>query len=165
MAHLNTACPQCSAPHARKLSVIHTEGLSTVQANVNTVGKLNTVGGQKIKTTGTINGTQQTQASKDAAPPIVPKVVTVGAWIQGLLIAVSIVIIIGGIINFMMPLAVCGAVMLVASFAVPTKSTEAEQRRHDEKTAHLQAAKDVWEKTFQCGSCGNRFVPVEVKAA
>lgn len=165
MAQLNTTCPKCGAPHARKLSVIHAEGLSTVQTNIDTVGTFNTIGRQKIKTKGTANGTQQTQASKDAAPPVIPTLMTKGALIQGITFAVGIVLCVGGFINDSTSVAMCGVLAIVGAFAIPTKPTPEEQARHDEETAHLRAAKNTWADTFQCSSCGERFVPAATVVA
>jgi hypothetical protein len=165
MAQLDTTCPKCAAPHARKLSLIYEEGISTVQTDINTVSTFNTVGRQKFKTKGTANGTQQTQASKDAAPPVVPKLVTTGMWIQGMLIALGIVMCVGGMINSATVVAIFGIVVIVGAFAVPVKPTEIEQRDYDERTKHLRAAKDAWADTFKCSSCGNKFIPSEVNAA
>ncbi|MFS2022543.1 hypothetical protein [Massilia sp. CT11-137] len=165
MATINTTCPVCSTPHAKKLSVIYQEGLSTIQTDINTVSTFNTLGRQKFKTKGTANGTQQTQASKDAAPPVVPKLVTTGMWIQGMLIALGIVMCVGGMINSATVVAIFGIVVIVGSFAVPVKPTEIEQRDYDERTKHLRAAKEAWADTFMCGSCGHKFVPSTIQTA
>lgn len=162
MAQLNTTCPKCGAPHARKLSVIHAEGLSSVQTNIETVGTFNTIGRQQIKTKGTASGTQQTQASKDAAPPEVPEPTTLGLMIRigGMLSGMALCI--GGFFTDSTAVAVIGMAAIVGSFFVPTAPTEKEQREHDEATKHLRAAKEAWANTFQCSACGERFVAAEI---
>src|SRR5438067_105912 len=100
MARIDTTCPECGAPHARKLSVIHSEGISQVQTNVDTVGKLNTVGRHKIETKGTLNGTQQTEVSRIAAPPVMAEGGSTGMAIKVLLgfvgALISVVFLIAG---------------------------------------------------------------------
>lgn len=165
MAQLNTSCPVCGAPHARKLSVIHSEGFSTVQTDINTVGTFNTIGRQKIKTKGTATGIQQTQASKDAAPPVVPELMTTGTKIRAAVICLGIIMCAGGFLNDSTAVAICGVFVILGAFAVPTKATEAEQQDYDDRTRHLRVARDAWSDTFQCGACRHRFVPVEAKTA
>jgi hypothetical protein len=120
---------------------------------------------QKIKTKGTTNGTQQTQASKDAAPPTVPTPLTNGAIIQGIVMVLGIALCIGGFLNDSTAIAMCGVVTILGSFAIPTTPTEQEQAKHDSETASLRAARDAWSDTFQCSACGERFVPAEAVAA
>lgn len=162
MAQLNTTCPKCGAPHARKLSVIHAEGLSSVQTNIETVGTFNTIGRQKIKTKGASSGTQQTQASKDAAPPEVPEPTTLGLMIHigGMLTGMALCV--GGFFAGSTTIVVIGITATAGSFFVPTAPTQTEQREHDEVTKHLRVAKEAWVNTFQCSACGEKFVPVEV---
>lgn len=165
MATIDTTCPVCSAPHARRLAVIHAEGISTVQTNINTVGKMNTIGRHKITTKGTANGVQQTQVSKDAARPSVPKLVTRGQKIQ------FGIAILGGVISFYglctgSPLLSGGGVVFAFGVVlVSGKPTPEEVARFNDETQEIRAAADLWDKTFQCGSCGHRFIPSEVKAA
>lgn len=54
MASIDTTCPLCEAPHAKKLSVIYSDGLSNVNTSMHSVGTFNTIGRQKITTTGTV---------------------------------------------------------------------------------------------------------------
>lgn len=163
MAQLNTTCPKCGAPHARKLSVIHAEGLSSVQSNIETVGTFNTIGRQQIKTKGASSGTQQTQASKDAAPPEVPEPTTQGQMIRTWGMLVGMAVGIGGLFTGYTGLAAIGVMLSGGSLLVPTAPTEAEQKEHDEATKHLRAAKEAWGNTFQCSACGERFVAVEIQ--
>jgi rubredoxin len=164
MATIDTTCPQCGAPHAKKLSLIHQEGFSTVQTDINTVGTFNTVGRQKIKTTGTATGVQQTQASKNAAPPEVPGIVTRGEVIRGVVIIVGIILCVTGFFSDSVTVAILGASAIVFSFGVPVAATGEELANHRQATKHSQAARDAWEKTFKCSSCGHKFVPSEVNA-
>lgn len=70
---INTTCPNCAAPHAKKLSIIYKEGLSTLQMTSESkgTGKTNNIIRTKI-TTATVSagtGVQQSQLSQDSAPP------------------------------------------------------------------------------------------------
>jgi hypothetical protein len=165
MTTIDTTCPVCSAPHARRLAVIHAEGISTVQTDINTVGKFNTIGRQKITTKGTATGVQQTQASKDAARPIVPKLVSRGQKIQ------YGIAILGGVISFYglcvgWPLiSGAGVVFAFGVVLVSGKPTPEEIARFNDETQEIRAAADLWDKTFQCVACGERFVPSEMNAA
>lgn len=165
MALLNTTCPQCGTPHARKLSVIHAEGLSTVQTDINTVGTFNTIGRQKITTKGSSTGVQQTQASKDAAPPVVPEPLTLGMKFRLSAVVVGIIMCVAGFTNDSTTVATAGIFAILGSFVIPTKATAAELEVHEKKTRHLRAARDAWASTFQCTSCSHRFVPPDVQAA
>ena len=164
MALLNTTCPQCGAPHARKLSVIHAEGLSTVRTDINTVGTFNTIGRQKITTKGSSTGVQQTQASKEAAPPIVPEQLTLGMKCRLSTMVVGIIMCVGGFLNDSTTVATAGIFAVLGSFVIPVKATTAEQEVHDKQTRHLRAARDAWASTFQCSSCSHRFIPSEVQS-
>lgn len=165
MATLNTTCPVCGAPHARKLSVVHAEGISTVETNINTVGKINTIGRHKITTKGTANGVQQTQASKDAARPTVPTLMSRGQKIQyGIAIT-------GGLISFYglcigWPLiSGAGVAFAFGVVLVSGKPTPEEIARFNDETWEIRAAADLWDKTFQCSACNHRFVPTQAVAA
>lgn len=169
MAILNTTCPLCGAPHAKKLSVIHSDGLSNVNTSVNTVGTLNTIGRQKITTNGTVSGIQQTDASRRAAPPFVPPLVSSSANnAASLFFGGSVVIVlIGVMVNisgaktgtvFLMVISMFVALFFIArsSTAPPTqKDIELYEAENKDK---LEAYRK-WENTFSCGSCGNRFIP------
>lgn len=50
---IDTTCPNCAAPHAKKLSVIYKEGLSTIQMTSKSTGtgKTNNIIRTKITTT------------------------------------------------------------------------------------------------------------------
>jgi hypothetical protein len=165
MAQLNTTCPACGAPHARKLSVIHAEGISTVKTDINTVGTLNTIGRQKITTRGTSTGVQQTQESKDAARPVVPPLHSNGAVLRGVIVFLGLVALGVGVVSGMTFLIVAGFAIALCSLLVSADATPEEIAAHNEKTKDVQAASALWDKTFQCGACGNRFVPSESKAA
>lgn len=160
MALLNTTCPKCGAPHARKLSLIHAEGLSKVQTDIDTLGTFNTIGRQQVRTTGTASGVQQTQASKDAACPEVPEPTTSGMMIRNGLLLIGIVMCPIGFFSDAVPIALLGVLLILVSFVIPTAPTEAEQKEHDEATKEQRAAKDAWNNMFQCSACGERFVPV-----
>jgi hypothetical protein len=128
------------------------------------VGTLNTIGRQKIKTTGTATAVQQTQASKDAAPPVVPGMVTQGEVIRGVVMIVGMILCVVGFFNDSIIVAVLGAAAILFSFCVPVAATGEELANHRQATKHSQAARDAWEKTFKCSSCGHKFVPSEVNA-
>lgn len=171
MALLNTTCPLCDAPHAKKLSVIYSEGLSNVNTSIQSVGTLNTIGRQKITTNGTVAGIQQTDASKKAARPIVPSFTSNGAnklerlVIGGAILAVVYMIIVGnyggGAMAFFGGLIVL--IMIISSMAsnIDVKPTQEEIDLYEEKNKIQLDAYRKWEHTFACNSCGHRFIPDE----
>jgi hypothetical protein len=142
MALLNTTCPVCGAPHARKLSAIHAEGLSTVQTDINTVGTYNTIGRQKVTTKG-----------------------TKGAVIRGVMTIIGIALCATGFFSDSTAIAILGIVTIGGSFAVSAAATEEELANHRQATKHSQAALDAWADTFQCSACNHRFVAAMDKAA
>ena len=145
--------------------MIHAEGLSTVQTDINTVGTFNTIEWQKITTKGSSVGMQQTQASRDAAAPVVPPLATLGMKIRLSLLSLGIVMCIGGIFSGAYEVGVFGIVVILGSFMVPIEATSTEQENYDKETKHLRAAREAWVDTFQCSACAHRFVPSEAKAA
>lgn len=171
MALLNTTCPLCDAPHAKKLSVIYSEGLSNVNTSIQSVGTLNTIGRQKITTNGTVAGVQQTDASRKASPPIVPPLVSKGKKDAILLKFGGSVVIC--FLSFMLmnsglgAMAIFGSVivMVVVLFYIAetfdVEPTKEELDLYEEKNKIQLDAYRKWEHTFACNSCGHRFVPEE----
>jgi hypothetical protein len=169
MAALDTTCPQCAAPHAKKLSLIYSEGISTVNLASQSVGKTNTVIQVKTTTEGTSTGIQQSHASRAAAPPPMPVLRTSGmtarvfVGIGGFLaaFAISIFAMMSGFGFFAsLGLALVLMILAIVSFyKVDVSPTPEEQREYDEATQIERAALEAWEQTFSCGSCGHRFMP------
>jgi hypothetical protein len=159
MVAINTTCPQCGAQHARKLSIIHAEGLTTTQSSINTVGKLNTIGGAKIKTTGTATGTHQTAASKNAAPPELATAFTIGLAVKIALMIAGGALAVGGIFADMVPISVIGVITILGSLVLPNEINQDERDAQIERVNQLREQKAEWERTFECGACGNRFIP------
>ena len=169
MAILNTACPVCDAPHAKKLSIIYSDGLSNVSTSMNSVGTFNTIGRQKITTNGTVSGIQQTDASRRASPPFVPPLVSRSADnAASLFLGGGVVIVLIGVMAnisgaksgtiFLMVIAMFVALFFIArSSTVPPTQKDIELYEVENKDK-LEAYRK-WENTFLCGSCGNRFIP------
>lgn len=169
MALLNTTCPLCDAPHAKKLSVIYSEGLSNVNTSIQSVGTLNTIGRQKITTNGTVAGIQQTDASRKASPPIVPPLVSQGKKEAILLKLGGFVVIF--FLSFLLINSGLGVwaifslviVMVIALFYIletfDVEPTKEEIDLYEEKNKIQLDAYRKWEHTFACNSCGHRFIP------
>jgi hypothetical protein len=169
MAAINTTCPRCNAPHAKKLSLIYSDGISTVQSSTQSVGQVKTIGRVKFSTAGTTTGMQQSEASKDAAPPFVPALVSLGTKsksktsIYGLVLAFVVAVIImqsgGSLFNVISGiLIVCGLTALVV-FCIEEKPSDEETKEYQRSTKAERTAYDKWSKTFACGSCGEHFIP------
>lgn len=173
MALLDTTCPLCEAPHAKKLSLIHSEGLANVYTSMHSVGTFNTIGRQKITTTGTVAGIQQTDASRRAAPPFVPPLVSdatksIGSLVFGGLLIIVLVCFMAGVsgaaaetILFMVIAMIVALFFIARSLNVPPTQKEIELYQAENKD-QLEAYRK-WENTFSCNSCGHRFIPEESK--
>lgn len=169
MALLNTTCPLCDAPHAKKLSVIYSEGLSNVNTSIQSVGTLNTIGRQKITTNGTVAGIQQTDASRKASPPILPPLVSQGTKNTGLLMVGGLIVLwflwfilikfgMGMLMSFGLVMAMVVALIFKVA-NIDTKPTKEEIDLYEEKNKIQLDAYRKWEHIFACNSCGHRFVP------
>lgn len=168
---LDTTCPNCGSTHARKLSLIYEEGRTTSQGSFESVGKLNTIGGHKITTTGTAAGIHQTDASRAAAPPSIPAFVTKGALARQAAMALGIVIGVllgggvfasgretGGLITTL--IIVLASVIYGLTINVNPEPDEFEKHREKHRSAY--DLYERWEKSFACNACGHRFVPSSV---
>lgn len=171
MATLNTTCPICDTPHARKLSVIYSEGLTVSSGTMQSVGKLNTIGGHKITTSGTTASMQQTDASRRASPPVVKELVSVGSKsaIRNMYAGLAIIT----VVTFLMLFAGVSFLKVIGFFLGATviliiicgdmdvKPTEEEIQKHKSTFKSEYDAYEEWEKTYSCTSCGSKFIPVE----
>ena len=175
---IDTACPNCVAPHAKKLSLIYTEGLSTVQLTGETTsrGKTNNIISTKITTTGTStsSGIQQSQISKDSAPPVVE----VAKEASGSVLRDSIIII-GGFAAIVLSIVAYAVfstfsssmITIIALFfviimyaqSIDTKRTALEEDEYDRITRLNRKVLADWNNTYSCTACGHRFIPGEFK--
>lgn len=166
---IDTTCPKCRTPHARKLALIYAEGKTVIDQTVNTVGTFNTIGRQQITTTGSIRGVNQSEASKSAAPPAIPRLRSRGevtkSWaITGCLILpiVAFVIAMNGGASFAACMTVAGVVLAVLAAVASFTDIHPAQDEIDEHRARYPneyAAYAEWEQTFGCVGCGYRFIP------
>jgi len=169
MATIDTTCPICGTPHARKLSVIYEEGRSSVQSTIQTLGKTNTIAQVKISTQGTSYGVTQSDASRAAAPPPVPLLRSAAKEAQTFIIGGTFVL--GFIIPIVMFASGAGflvsmGVAVVILFggcivggmqgdAATSEEIAAHKERHREAYAELER----WKNTFACGACAHKFIP------
>lgn len=170
MVSLNTTCPICDAPHARKLSVIYSEGLSVSHGSMHSVGKANTIGGHKITTSGTTASTQQTDASRRAAPPYVPVLVSEGSKSQtqmmyfglAFITVITVIMMFNKFSFFAVTGTFLGATILLIVLCGDTdvKPKEQEIQKHMENFKSEYEAYEKWERTFACTSCGSTFLPI-----
>ena len=164
MATIDTTCRNCAAPHARKLSLIYAEGLSTSAGRVDATSTFQTIGRQQIKTTGVTNSTQQTGASKEAAPPEIPELVSHGRTIKTCVMLGGIAGCIVGFFFDAYPLGVAGILALGGSVLISTDPEEEEEEAHKRKHQEAYDELKIWENTFACSSCGHRFIPESIDA-
>lgn len=171
MARIDTSCPACGAPHAKRLSQIYSEGLTTTSGKFESVGTLNTIGRQKIHTKGASSGFHQTEASKAASPPSVPEFMSKGKkrqyTVAGAGLGACLLIGFPLVLNYQSVVAgvatIIGAVgVLAAMKAIDAKPTLGEVEAHKARFPGAYAAYEQWERSFKCQSCGERFVPQEV---
>ncbi|OON60542.1 hypothetical protein B0920_16305 [Massilia sp. KIM] len=93
-----------------------------------------------------------------------PRIVTKGMHNRKMLILAGIATCLVGLWLFSMLVVLCGVAMIVGAFMLDTDPSIAEQSDYDEQTRDIREAIEAWEQTFQCVSCGNRFVPLEIAA-
>lgn len=173
MEKIDTTCPRCDAPHARKLSLIFQEGLSTVNTTSTSVGTTSTIAPVKVTTVGSTSSIQQSQASAAASPPFIPPIRTAGQdkhtrylWIailwpfvmlfilpSGFGFGVKFLIVAGGFLGF-----------FIASCTCNQAPTEMEVIAHRAQHGAQFDALDLWNETYACNSCAHRFVPAATGA-
>jgi hypothetical protein len=178
---IDTTCPECGAPYAKKLSLIYSEGKSTVHLTSQSTGTAKTIGKQKISTEGTSAGIQQSEISKAAAPPptVPPFVLTSldpGAGIAIFIMMAAIVLVpilaIFTPVTFKGAMSVWGVGMVAVLFVAAltkTKLTDEEKLarekneriEYEKRVAPQRKALDDWNNTFHCNACGHRFIPGE----
>jgi len=174
---LDTNCPKCGAPHAKKLSVVYSEGISTVQISSQSLSATNTIGKIEISTSGNSTGIQQTEHSRSAAPP--PPILSL-IDIQKMNVAQlrTAIFFIGFCCSLALPFLIkfffkadpgffstifIGLLITVAVGALykPPGPGEAEQIAHQTRVEERQKEIDNWNITFACTQCGTRFIPRE----
>lgn len=166
---INTTCPKCGAPHARKLSVIYSEGIVTV--NTTAIASTQSTAIIKIKhnTESVASGLQQSDISKSAAPPlssvgIMENASGSRAGIIGFMGFIGM-----GVIGFFVSKSVLGFLgyflgggllsVVLANFIFDSGSTDEEKSSHQKKIDEYQSRLMDWERTYMCNHCGERFIP------
>lgn len=166
---INTTCPKCGAPHARKLSVIYSEGIISV--NTTAIARTQSTAILKIKhnTKSEASGLQQSDISKNAAPPLS----SVGIMKTASDARAGIIGFIGfigmGLIGFFVSKSFLGFVgyflgggllaVLLAYSIFDSGATDEEKRNHQNKIDEFQLKLMNWECTYMCNHCGERFIP------
>jgi hypothetical protein len=171
MPTLNTTCPVCDAPHAKRLSTIYSEGFSTSTGTLKSVGQFDTIGRQKITTTGTTKGVTQTAASMEAAPPDAPVFISKGQhkrraiwFVTGLIamLAFLLVAVTTGVESALLASGVVIILGMAVSLTVDASPLADEEKEHRMEFAEEYEAHEKWQETFACTSCGHRFLPREI---
>jgi predicted nucleic-acid-binding Zn-ribbon protein len=169
---LDTKCPNCGAPHARKLSLIFHEGLSNSGSVQHSKSVTKTIVKMRIATTGHSSGSQQTNLSASAAPPLMfnkpliskaqnsRKEGMIGIFIFSAFMGFSFS---SSAIGFFGIFLGGGTVAsMILWMLMSGEATHREKEEHEKSTATNNAAQEEWNRTFSCNSCGNRFIPIEV---
>lgn len=145
---MNLACPKCTSAEVRKLSMIYSEGLSTISAmSTGSSSGFSSSGsvGFGTHTTHT-SGRQQTALSKQAAPPEKKHWIL---WSSAA--AISGLIALGGLSHpSFWTLVFAGLTVLSVKNAISGKAYNAEV---------LPGLMQRWEKSFMCNRCGETFQP------
>jgi hypothetical protein len=140
-----------------------------VRSTIQTVGKTNTIAQVKVTTQGTSYGVTQSDASRAAAPPVVPPLRSAATDMKTFVIGMTFVV------GFIVPVALfCAGLGFFASMGLALvilvggctigavqgdAATAAEIAAHKTKYSEAYEAVEQWKHTFACGSCGHRFVP------
>lgn len=180
---IDTTCPNCLAPNAKKLSVLHKEGLSTVQfattSTSNSKGTVKNILRTKISTTskgtGTGEGIQQSQLSKDTAPPAIftpPPISKAGTKRQGdvlitgvittIVLSIFEMAVVGTFLGFIITFVGSTLATIVILMTIDTGLSSDEQVEYDKFISERGEVIKNWNQTFACIACGHRFIPVEI---
>ncbi len=169
MEKINTTCPKCGAPHARKLSIIYSEGLVSVNTLAIASTKSNTIIKVKHSTESTTSGLQQNNISKNAAPPLssVGPLQSASDSRAGFIGFIGFIAM--GLIGFFVSKSFLGFVgyfigggliaVISAYFIFDSGATEEEKNNHQKKLDEYQKKLMDWERTYMCNHCGERFMP------
>jgi hypothetical protein len=145
---MELACPKCSSPEVRKLSLIYNEGLSIINTVSHGSGVAVGAGGGMAfgSHSSQTTGRQQTALSKQAAPPGGKHWILWSscAAIFGLMSLSSLAHPGFGL------LVMIGITAAAVRFALKGKEYNAEV---------LPGLLARWEQSFMCNRCGEKFVP------
>ena len=174
MSTINTTCPACSAPFAKKLSLVYKEGISSVNMDSHSVGVTNTIGKVKVTTSGSSVGIQQSALSQSAAPPHIPPIETAGSKrkvalaIGGPIASIVLPLLISALLGVHLSFGVYLLIMFISlattlglAAAINDDPTKDEQDEYNRRTRNEQRAYQEWDQTYACGACGHRFIPKE----
>lgn len=172
MNQIDITCPVCQTKNTRRLSLIYSEGLSTGVTSINTRSTFSGAGGSAT-TSGTTSQVHQTEASKLAAPPQRRVFKTEGEarsqriWgFLALTFALGLVFMLMftklsfltfGVLFIASPFVANMCVIPIYKGATKSESEQMEiMKREDDESIKL------WNMTYHCDSCGNRFLPKSV---
>lgn len=140
---MSLACPRCSNPNVRRLSLIFQEGTSHIQTS--TAGVATASGGGWGVGTAATTGRQQTLLSLGASPPTR---MTMGGAVAATLFGVLLIL--GGISD--------PGGMLVVGLLFAGIGGYRVKRAMDYNRNVYPGLLDTWQNTFLCNRCGDRFV-------
>ena len=175
---INTTCPKCNAPHAKKLKLIYEEGITSVNQQSTSLTKTDLIINPKIKTSSTISGESISKLAKSVAPPrepnlsnlsvrhapiltfLIPLLVMVMSVIYGIFSEKFLYVILSPFVG-----AIVGAIPAVIIEDIISKTPEGKRKeevaKEKIKERKVEHEKELvrWESTFMCMQCGEKFIP------
>jgi len=170
MPTIDTSCPDCGAPHARRISLIYVEGQTSGHELHQYQSKTKSVLPVKIETTGASTTSTQSHLSQQLAPPPSPNPIpqsvsdsekmgvvfgialAAGVGVCVWLWDVKIVALFFGALTAIL-------VFLIGSGVFRRPLTPVEQATHQQTSDAAKAELDRWNQSFLCMVCGTKFVP------
>jgi hypothetical protein len=166
---INTTCPNCKAPHARKVSLVYEEGYQTSVTKIQENSKSQTILKTAVKTDGVHMETRQTALSSKLAPPfLISPTLSSGteSYANSLsVVAFFLMTFIGfkttsTIVSFFL-FSIIGTIFSIVfiRYLVVKPATESEIFAYEEKLAANKESFEKWDKSYICMTCGNKFIP------
>lgn len=167
---INTTCPKCNAPHAKKLKLIYEDGVTSVNQQIISSTKTNLIINPKIKTNSITSGENVSKLAESVAPPSEPNLtdlsvknsifppllVMITSIIYGIFAEKFLYVILSPFVGAV----AAGVFYVVKSMTLEGKMEEKiAQEKMEERISEYKKEVVRWENTFMCMQCGEKFIP------
>jgi multisubunit Na+/H+ antiporter MnhC subunit len=148
-------CPACSSDEWKLASLVHKEGVSHVSTTTSGIGIAASTSGVGLAGgRGKTAGVQQSQLSKEAAPPPGLVLTAILIWLSAFAIIFAILALTNDKLLHFTWLFIVGVVAAVGAFRV-----------YPGEKAKVEAAMAKWQVTRMCLRCGTFYVPPDVRSS
>lgn len=167
---INTTCPKCNAPHAKKLKLIYEDGVTSINQQSISSTKTNIIINPKIKTNAITSGENVSKLAESVAPPSEPNLnylIPKNPILAPLLIMILSIIygIFGEKFMYVILSPFIGAIALVVFSTIKSMTDDGKmeeaiaKKKMEERTLEYKKKLEKWENTFMCMQCGEKFIP------